>query len=213
MDSVEIFEKHAKSYDEWFNRNRFVYESEILALKRFIPKNGKGLEIGVGTGRFGIRLGIKIGVEPAKAMADIAWERGIKVIKARAEKLPFNDSSFDFVLMVVTICFVQDPIQALREARRVLKTGGYIVIGMIDRESFLGKLYETKKKENKFYNYANFYSVKKVLDWLKKLQFRNFKTCQTIFKVPKRITTVEPVKEGYGIGGFVVILAQKEVKT
>ena len=168
----------------------------------------------MGTGRFAVPLGIRIGVEPAKAMADIAQKRGIKVYKAKAEKLPFDDSSFDFVLIVVTICFVQDPIQALREAKRVLKPGGYIIIGMIDKESFLGKLYESKKKESKFYRHANFYSTRQVLDWLKNFEFEHIKTCQTIFKNPKKITAVEPVKEGHGEGGFVVITAQKkEVET
>lgn len=164
----------------------------------------------MGTGRFAVPLGIRIGVEPAKAMADIAQKRGIEVYEAKAEKLPFDDSSFDFVLIVVTICFVQDPIQALREAKRVLKPGGYIIIGMIDKESFLGKLYESKKKESKFYRHANFYSTRQVLDWLKKLKYEHIKTCQTIFKNPKEITAIEPVKEGHGEGGFVVITAQKK---
>ena len=131
--------------------------------------------------------------------------------KAEAEKLPFDDFSFDFVLIVVTICFVQDPIQALREAKRVLKPGGYIIIGMINKESFLGKLYESKKKESKFYRHANFYSIRQVLDWLIKLEFEHIKTCQTIFKNPKEITAIEPVKKGYGEGGFIVISAQKKV--
>ncbi|MCW3136769.1 MAG: methyltransferase domain-containing protein [Canidatus Methanoxibalbensis ujae] len=210
MNSIEIFERYAQEYDEWFDANRFAYESEVQALKKFVPKNSKGLEVGVGTGRFAVPLGIGVGVEPAKAMADIARKRGIEVYEAKAEKLPFDDSSFDFVLIVVTICFVQNPMQALREAKRVLKPGGYIIIGMIDRESFLGKLYESKKKESKFYRHANFYSTRQVLDWLKKLEFEYIKTCQTIFKDPKKITGIEPVKEGYGEGGFVVISAQKQ---
>lgn len=143
-------------------------------------------------------------------MADIAQKRGIEVYEAKAEKLPFDDSSFDFVLIVVTICFVQDPIQALREAKRVLKPGGYIVIGMIDKESFLGKLYESKKKDSKFYRHANFYSIRQVLDWLKNFESEHIKTCQTIFNNPKEITSIEPVKEGHGEGGFVVIMAQKK---
>jgi len=165
----------------------------------------------VGTGRFAVPLGIRIGVEPAKAMADIAQKRGIEVYEAKAEKLLFDDSSFDFVLIVVTICFVQDPVQALREAKRVLKPGGYIIIGMINKESFLGKLYESKKKESKFYRHANFYSTRQVLDWLKNFEFEHIKTCQTIFKNPKKITAIEPVKEGHGEGGFNVISAQKDV--
>ncbi|MCD4798204.1 MAG: methyltransferase domain-containing protein [Methanosarcinales archaeon] len=210
MNNIEIFENYAQEYDEWFDANRFAYESEVQALKKFVPENSKGLEVGVGTGRFAVPLGIRIGVEPAKAMADIAQKRGIEVYEAKAEKLPFDDSSFDFVLIVVTICFVQDPIQALREAKRVLKPGGYIIIGMIDKESFLGKLYESKKKESKFYRHANFYSTRQVLDWLKNFEFEHIKTCQTIFKNPKKITAIEPVKEGHGEGGFVVITAQKK---
>ncbi|MCD4765984.1 MAG: class I SAM-dependent methyltransferase [Methanosarcinales archaeon] len=210
MNNIEIFENYAQEYDEWFDANRFAYESEVQALKKFVLENSKGLEVGVGTGRFAVPLGIRIGVEPAKAMADIAQKRGIEVYEAKAEKLPFDDSSFDFVLIVVTICFVQDPIQTLREARRVLKSGGYIIIGMIDKESFLGKLYESKKKESKFYRHANFYSTRQVLDWLKNFEFEHIKTCQTIFKNPKKITAIEPVKEGHGEGGFVVITAQKK---
>jgi len=113
MNSIEVFERYAKEYDNWFERNRFAYRSEIEALRILVPSEGEGLEVGVGTGRFAVPLGIKIGVEPAKAMAEIARRRGIRVIEGKAEKLPFANSSFDFVLFVATLCFVQDPVKAL----------------------------------------------------------------------------------------------------
>jgi len=213
MDSVKIFEKYAKEYDDWYDKNKFVYQSEVLALKKFIPKNRNGTEVGVGTGRFAVPLRIKIGIEPAKAMADIARKRGIEVYAAKAEELPFDDSSFDFVLMVVTLCFVQNPIQALSEAKRIIKPNGHIIISIVDKESFLGKFYESKKEENKFYRHAKFYSVEQVFNWLKELEFSHFKVCQTIFKTLDKISAVEPIKDGYGEGGFVVISAQKQVKT
>jgi len=53
-----------------------------------------GLEVGVSTGRFAVPLGIRIGVEPANAMAEIARKRGIEVYDAKGEKLPFDDESF-----------------------------------------------------------------------------------------------------------------------
>lgn len=212
MNNIEIFDMNAQEYDEWFDENRFIYESEIEALRKFIPGKGNGLEIGVGTGRFAVPFGIRIGVEPAKAMGDMARKRGIEVYEAKAEKLPFDNSSFDFVLFVMTICFIHNPLKALKEAKRILKDGGKIIIGMIDKESFLGKLYEKKRKDSKFYGYAKFYTVRQVLDWLKKIGFDNIQTCQTIFKNPKEITMIEPVKEGYGEGGFIVISALKEVK-
>lgn len=209
MSSIEVFEKYAQKYDEWFGANRFAYESEVLALRKLVPTSNNGLEVGVGTGRFAVPLGIKVAVEPAKVMADIAQKRGIQVCEARAEKLPFKDCSFDLVLMVTILCFVQDHIQALNEVRRVLRLGGHNIIGMIDRGSFLGKLYESKKKESNFYRHTNFHPVRQVLGWLEKLGFEHIKTCQTIFKNPKIITTIEPVKEGYGEGGFVVIAARR----
>ena len=52
-----------------------------------------------------------------------------------------------------------------------------------------------------------------MIDWLVHLGFGEIKMCQTIFKLPDEMTAIEPVKDGYGEGGFVVIAAQKEVKT
>ena len=208
-NNIEIFEKYAKEYDSWYDENRFAYESEILAFKKFTPKNKRGLEIGVGTGRFAIPLGIKLGVEPATAMVEIARKRGIKVIKGVAENLPFEDSSFEFVLLASTICFVKDPLTALFEAKRILKPGGSLILGIIDKESFLGKLYQLKREKSKFLKYANFYSVREILDFLEKLRFRDIKICQTIFKNPQELTEIEVPKEGYGEGGFVVIRGVK----
>ncbi len=38
MNSIEIFEKHAQEYDEWFDENKSVHKSESIALKDLIPK-------------------------------------------------------------------------------------------------------------------------------------------------------------------------------
>jgi len=211
--NILVFEKHAREYDRWFETHTCAYESEVLAVRSLLPQSSKGLEVGVGTGRFARRVGIKVGVEPAQAMASIARQRGIQVCEARAEALPFADESFETVLMVTTICFLNDPPQALQETWRILKLQGHVVIGMIDKDSQLGKSYEAKKREGTFYRYAHFFSVAQVIGWLKQLGFGAIRTCQTIFKPPKEITAVEPVKDGYGEGGFVVIAAQKEAKT
>ena len=74
---------------------------------------------------------------------------------------------------------------------------------MLDKESPLGRLYETKKNESKFYKYARFYSVKQVLEYLSVSGYAHSRTLQTIFHNPEAITAIEPVKEGYGEGLFV----------
>ena len=48
-----MFEENAQKYDQWFDKNIHLYKLELLALKKFIPAAGKGVEIGVGTGRPG----------------------------------------------------------------------------------------------------------------------------------------------------------------
>jgi len=39
-------------------------------------------------------------------MARIAERRGITVYRAYAENLPIDNATFDFVLMVTTVCFL-----------------------------------------------------------------------------------------------------------
>ncbi|HDM23067.1 MAG TPA: class I SAM-dependent methyltransferase, partial [Methanomicrobia archaeon] len=153
MVKIEVFEKYTERYEKWFERNRFVYESELEAVRKVIPK-GKGIEIGVGTGRFASPLEIKYGIEPSRKMGKIAEERGIKVICGVAEKLPLKDSSFDFVLMITTICFVDDIRASFQEVRRVLKPGGYFLAGFIDRESIIGRAYQKNKDKSIFYKEA-----------------------------------------------------------
>ena len=205
---MNAFEEAAVEYDEWFETHEWVYQSEIEAVRKFIPETGEGIEIGVGTGRFSVPFGIKVGVEPAKAMAEIARKRGITVYEAKAENLPFHANSFDFALMVTTLCFLEDTFHALKGIKRILKPTGKIVIGMLDEDSPPGKLCEEKRKKSKFYKDARFYSVNQVLDWLKKLKFNNLQTVQTIFKNPDKIQSLEPIEEGFGKGLFVVISAE-----
>lgn len=202
-EAVEVFNRYADKYDSWFDIHKAVFESELLCIKSVIHSFKTGLEIGVGTGRFASSLGIKIGIDPAINMVKFAAKRGIKAIVAVAEKLPFKDSSFELVLINTTLCFVSDPIQTIKEANRVLTHRGSMIIGMIDKNSFLGKSYSLKK--SKFYKYANLLSVSQIIDWLKEMRFEDIRVYQTIFKDPESISSLEPIEEGYGKGGFVVI--------
>ena len=103
MMKIEPFEKHADQYEDWFEKNHWAYQSELLAIKEQLPQEGCGIEIGIGSGRFAGPLGIRLGVDPSSKMRVLAKERGIEVVDARAESLQFNDSKFDFALMVTII--------------------------------------------------------------------------------------------------------------
>ena len=125
--NIEAFDQFAVDYDKWFDTYKFAYQSELEAVKKFNPSQGIGIEVGTGTGRFSVRFGIKIGVEPSESMAAISRARGIKIYKAIAEQLPFDDKSFDFALMITTLCFVDNPSLAIKEIYRILKPKGKII--------------------------------------------------------------------------------------
>lgn len=209
MGKIEPFENYTGEYEDWFERNKFVYLSELEAIRSQVPKSGYGLEIGVGSGRFAAPLGIKLGIEPSKKMREIAKERGIEVIAGVAEALPFPDTQFDFALMVTTICFLDDIERALQEAYRVLKPDGCLIVGFIDKESPLGRLYQRHKEDSVFYRVATFYSVAEVITHLQKASFKNFSFTQTVFHNLAEVKDIEPVLAGYGKGSFVVIKARK----
>jgi ubiquinone/menaquinone biosynthesis C-methylase UbiE len=209
MARTEPFDKYLNEYEEWFIEHRFVYESELEAVRHFIPVNKKGIEIGIGTGRFALPFGIKEGVEPSASMQEFALQKGLKVYEGTAEELPLADESYDFASMVTTICFVDDIGEAFKEVKRILKPGGSFIIGLVDKNSPLGKIYEKMKERNKFYRIATFYSVDEVKDYLGSNGFKDIEIIQTVFGELNEIKEVQPFKEGYGQGGFVVICATR----
>jgi SAM-dependent methyltransferase len=212
MPKISPFEKYAEQYERWFEKNRWVYEAELQAVKAMTPTGGRGLEIGVGTGRFAEPLGIKNGVEPSKRMRDFAQKRGLRVLDGVAEALPFDDSQFDFVLMVTTVCFVDDISKALMEAHRVLSDRGVLIIGFVDRNSKMGKTYLERQKENVFYKEATFFSVDELVQYVNHAGFTDLTFNQTIFGTLAETAEHEPVKPGHGEGSFVVLRGRKEQK-
>ena len=49
MANIEPFEKHAGEYEDWFERNKFAYESELRAVRTLLPASDNGIEIGIGS--------------------------------------------------------------------------------------------------------------------------------------------------------------------
>lgn len=99
-----------------------------------IGLSGTVLEVGAGTGAnfpyYPTGLSI-IATEPDPFMRERAERRvlacqrpEIAVREARAEQLPFEDTSFDHVVATLIFCTVPDVMRGLAEIRRVLRPGG-----------------------------------------------------------------------------------------
>jgi len=209
MIESAAFNDSAHEYDQWFDSHKIEYALELKAIKAFMPKEGNGVEIGAGTGRFSQPLGIALAIEPSEAMRRLAIKRGVNAITGSAESLPLKDGQFDYALLVTVDCFLDSPEQAFKEIYRVLRTGGLIIVGLIDKNSVLGKKYEKKKSESKFYKDAHFHSVDEIQKSLRYAGFSDIKSIQAILPGDTDQSTDQDVKEGYGQGSFVVLRAQK----
>jgi SAM-dependent methyltransferase len=210
MPGVNAFDDNVDRYEQWFVDHPLAYVSELRAVRELLPTNGSGLEIGLGTGRFAAPLDITKGIEPSRSMAELARKKGIEVVPGVAEHLPFRDGEFAFALMVTTVCFLDDRDMAFREVHRVLKPGGSFVVGFVDRDSPLGKEYQTRKDASAFYKHATFYTTKDIISALEQAGFGSLEFRQTLFKPLDEMVEIEPVKEGSGQGSFVVVRALKQ---
>jgi SAM-dependent methyltransferase len=213
MPKIQPFEQNVERYEAWFGRYPLAYASELIAVRELLPETGEGFEVGVGTGRFAAPLGVGVGVEPSRAMGKLAIERGVEVWSGTAEALPCEDTRFDYLLMVVTLCFLDDVYLSLREAYRVLRPGGHILIGFIDRISPLGRSYEKLRDQNAFYREATFFSTDEVVFYLSQAGFGEFVFRQTIFQDPTEMRKADPVTPGYGKGSFVVVRGVKPLQS
>ena len=133
-------------YESWYHspRGRWIGETEYaLAARALAPRPGdRLLDVGCGTGWFARRAAADglnvVGLDRnpdwlafarGHSSAELCWVVG------DAQRLPFADASFDHVLSIAALCFVDDERLAVAEAVRV--TRRRFAIGWLNRASLL----------------------------------------------------------------------------
>ena len=201
---MKVFDEYAQKYDEWYEKpfGSSAFRLELECLRRLSRKSPLSLEVGVGSGRFASALGISFGIDTSKELLKIAKGRDIKVVLGRAEEL-----------IVVAICFFESPILALKEAYRVLKPEGSLILGLILSESPWARFYLDKaKKGHPLYSKAKFYSFEELKSLLKEANFKLERILTTLFDEPQdeREVVCQEIREGFHKeGGFFCLLASK----
>lgn len=132
---VKRYDRQAAKYDK---RNAWVekYFFSKWRKKLIFPLHGKVLELGVGTGKnfeYYNEDTVVDGIDISPKMLEFAQKRleqlgrhNIHIQLGNAEKLPFPDKSFDYVISTFVFCSVPDPVKGLKEAHRVLKEDGHL---------------------------------------------------------------------------------------
>ena len=126
------------------------YSPTVLTLwldvvSRLVPKDtvSKILDIGCGTGRYSMALAAHfdacvVAVNPSEKMLAEARKKvsaRVRYERASAEALPLPDASMDMIFMSMVFHHFDDPDQAVRECRRVLRPNGVVCLraATIDR--------------------------------------------------------------------------------
>lgn len=143
MGSAELREGLTASYARW-RSSRLGQITDTLEQQVHLELVGpvssqRLLDVGCGDGalasEFVRRGAVVTGLDADPEMIAAAQRRieieftPMQLIEGRAEKLPFNDGTFDRVVAVTVLCFVCDVERAVAEMARVLRPGGCLVIG------------------------------------------------------------------------------------
>lgn len=101
------------------------------------------------------------------------------------------------------------PARMLAEAHRVLRPGGSLDFGLVDRQSPIGRDYLAHQAENIFYREVRFFSAAEVEHLAAEAGFATAAWGQTLSRPLAAICTIEPLQPGHGRCGFVVLSARK----
>ncbi|MBI5887069.1 MAG: methyltransferase domain-containing protein [Deltaproteobacteria bacterium] len=188
-----------QAYDAWYEtplgRLSGRLEKELVFSLAGVKQAEAALDLGCGTGIYSIELakrGMDVtGVDDSQEMLDRARIKAkaegvrIRFLKADAMALPFPDASFDIVLSVAALCFMEDPHAALMEMRRVLRPGGRVVIGSLNRWSLWALVRRVKGLfRETIYNRAVFTTPRELESALARAGFEGVKVRACIFFLP-----------------------------
>ena len=117
-----------------------IRDIEWNAIKQFIPRSSKFLDVGCGAG-YAMKKANEdldcdcIRIDPNPGGHGVGRYNsdstsGLRIIKGESAPFPFDDNSFDVIYCSHVLEHVKDEVQSLREMKRVLKANGTLIIGM-----------------------------------------------------------------------------------
>lgn len=152
-------------------------------------KKGKLLDAGAGSGKLTKkikRLGYEVracDIEPHNFLP-----KNIKIDFANLNfKLPYKNKTFDYVVAIELIEHLENPWNFIREAHRILKLGGFLIVSSPNMESLRGKYNFFLGRVFPYFSY-NFFKeinhITPIFTWnLKRMIENKFKLIETKYKI------------------------------
>jgi SAM-dependent methyltransferase len=207
-ETARTFHERAEEYDGWFTDSP-IFAAELAALRALGPLPPPACEVGMGPGHFAAALGCNLGIDPARAPLRKALARGIPAVQSRGEFLPLADASLGAVALIMTLCFIEEPVLVLAECRRVIRPGGMLVLGFVPAAGPWGQLLTAKSLAgHPYYRHARLLEVGQVEQLLNKTGFVPQDWRATLFQPPDEFRSVEaprPVRDEQA--GFLALRA------
>lgn len=134
----QAYDRLAKVYDLFFGA--ILQPGRERAVRSIVSRPGlRVLELGIGTGLtaplysrdwsvVGVDLCSAMLVQARKRIAQLGLEHSVRLVQADGARLPFDDESFDVVLVPYVMSVVPDPIGVGVELRRVCRKSGQIIL-------------------------------------------------------------------------------------
>ena len=131
----------AEIYDESFVPALFERWGPVIAEAAGVASGQRVLDVACGTGALTLAVARKVGpsgsvfgLDPNPEMLAVARRKPARIewIDGCAERLPFDDCSFDAVVSQFGFMFFDDKVAALRETMRVLRPGGRLAVAVCD---------------------------------------------------------------------------------
>ena len=140
VDRLLDLTRQAEANHFWYNGFR-SYLLPVFAYAAVGRSRVRALDVGCGTGyNLGLlaRHGSVVGLDLNERGLMLAREIGRPLVRARTERLPFDDATFDLVTSFDMMQCIPTDREAVREMARVAKPGGVVVISMAALEILHG---------------------------------------------------------------------------
>lgn len=172
----EVATKYDDYYQTEFGNKVDCIEKEIITeLLSKIHSDNRLLDIGCGTGHwtdFFINKGYRVtGVDSSEEMLKMARRKNLdaEFILGNSGDLQIADESYSLITTITMLEFVENQEVSIQEMYRVLKKGGWLIVGGLYADSILG----LNKENDEVFKNANLYNKDDL-----KSTFRQFKILQ-----------------------------------